>query len=316
MEFDPELLACLQGLAPSDPTDPAAMREAQSESLEQATGGVLASDQRVTFTDRYVPSRSGAPEVKVRIYRPSASDASLPAFVYVHGGGFIAGSINLCHFRGLMISAEVGCVVVSVEYRLAPENPFPDGLEDCYTVLCWVIEHADELGVDRDRVGIGGESAGGGLSAAVTLLARDRKGPKIAFQLLTYPVLDDRMDTVSMQTGESAPVWDTAMCRAMWRHYLNGTNRDGVSEYAAPARASNLSGLPAAYISACEGDPLRDEAIAYSHRLLEAGVQVELHVFPRTFHGFDLVGMTTAVGKRAIAEQLEALRQAFSITAA
>jgi acetyl esterase/lipase len=318
MEFDPELLACLEGMPDGDPSDPAEMRTTQIDMLRQATRGLLATDERVTFTDRFVPPISDAPAVKVRVYQPVGKDAPLPAFLYFHGGGFVAGSIDLSHIRGLMVAAEVGCVVVSVEYRLAPENPFPDGLDDCYNVLSWTAEHADELGIDPSRIGIGGESAGGALAAATALLARDRVGQKISFQLLLYPVLDDRMNTASMRAGASAPVWDSDKCNVMWRHYLGrhgAGNDEGVSEYAAPARASDLSGLPPAYISACEGDPLRDEAIGYAQRLLEAGVQVELHVFPRTFHGFDLVGMTTAVGKQAIAEQLQALRRGLGDTA-
>jgi acetyl esterase len=313
MEFDPELVACLKDMPDSDPGNPVAMRAAQGEMLRQATGGVLATDERVTFTDHRVPGRWDAPEVKIRVYRPRSGGGAMPAFVYIHGGGFVAGSMDLGHGRALMVAAEVGCVVVSVEYRLAPEHRFPAGLDDCFTALSWTASHADEIGVDRSRVAVGGESAGGALAAGVTLMARDRGGPDIAFQLLLYPVLDDRMGTASMDACASAPVWDTAKCRIMWRHYLGdhgGAHVDDVSPYAAPARASNLAGLPPAYVSVCEGDPLRDEGIAYASRLLHAGVTTELHVFPRTFHGFDLVGMTTAVGKRALEEQLSALRRA------
>jgi acetyl esterase/lipase len=319
MEFDVELLACLRGLPDSDPSDPVAMRRSQTELLRQATGGVLATDERVTFADRYVPRGPQAPEVKVRIYRPRSMSTPSPAFVYFHGGGFVAGSVELGHARALMLAAEVGCVVVSADYRLAPESPFPDGLNDCYSVLCWTAEHSDELGIDATRLGVGGESAGGALAAATALLSRDRLGPQIAFQLLLYPVLDDRMNTASMRDCTSAPVWDSNKCAVMWSHYLGGrpdTDAGRISEYAAPARASDLSGLPTAYISACEGDPLRDEAITYAQRLLGAGVQVELHVFPGTFHGFDLIGVKTVVGSQAIAEQLLALRRGLGTTAA
>jgi len=231
----------------------------------------------------------------------------------------VAGSIDLGHIRGLMIAAEAGCVVVSVDYRLAPENPFPDGLEDCYTVLSWTTERADELGVDRNRVGIGGESAGGALAAATTLLARDRGDRTSPFNYCCT-----RSWTIAWTRRRCRHArrrrYGTPLSAAItWRHYLPGldlASGEAASEYAAPARASNLSGLPPAYISACEGDPLRDEAIAYAQRLLVAGVHVELHCFPRTFHGFDLVGMTTVVGRRAIGEQLEVLRRALGATSA
>lgn len=313
MKFDPELCAALETLPDADPADPVVMRTEQRKAMKEATGGILATDERVTFMDRFVPARDEEPDVKVRIYRPSRGENLVPAFIYLHGGAFVAGSIDLGHVRALMIAAEVGCVVVSVEYRLAPEHPFPQGLHDCFTTLLWVAANADDLRIDRSRIGIGGESAGGALAAAVTLMARDGGGPAIAFQLLLYPVLDDRLSTTSMGSCTAAPVWDTAKCAVMWRHYLGeqaGTQGEAVSAYAAPARATSLDGLPAAYVSVCEGDPLRDEGVAYALRLLQAGVPVELHLFPGTFHGFDMVGMATTIGRMAITEQLDALRRA------
>jgi acetyl esterase len=234
-----------------------------------------------------VPGREGAPEVRVRRYRPAGHDGLLPALVYIHGGGFVAGSIDLYDADCRRIAAEVGAVVVSVDYRLAPEHPFPAGLEDCYAALVWVAQQASELGVDPDRIGVGGESAGGGLAAGVALLARDRGGPRLCVQFLGIPELDDRLATGSMRSfGAGTPITTVANGEISWDSYLGAAVRgtDGVSPYAAPARAADLSGLPPALVTAYEFDALRDEGIAYAQRLLAAGVSTELYVYPGAFH--------------------------------
>jgi acetyl esterase/lipase len=190
--------------------------------------------------------------------------------------------------------------VVSVDYRLAPEDPYPAGLEDCYAGLVWFAEHAEEYGVDPDRIAIHGISAGGGLCAGLALLARDRGGPAIAFQYLGVPEVDDRLGTASMSAYIDTPLWNQPNAVLSWAAYL-GAGVPGTADvpvYAAPARASDLSGLPAAYVSAMEFDPLRDEGIAYALALQAAGVQVELHMFPGTFHGSSLV-------EHAVISQLE-----------
>lgn len=314
MQFDPELVDALEALPgpEPDPADAVGMRRLQAAALLDATGGVPFTDDRVEFDDRLIPGPAGAPDVKVRVYRPRSQPASAAAFAYFHGGGFIAGDIEGVHVRAVMLAAEVGCVVLSVNYRLAPEHPFPAGVEDCYAALLWIADAADDLGLDPTRVAVGGESSGAALAAAVALMARDRDGPAIAFQLLLYPVIDDRMQTASMRSAADAPIWNTRSCDVMWQHYLGnarGQSEPGVSSYAAPGRAVDVSSLPPAYISTCEGDPLRDEGIAYAQRLLHAGVAVELHNFAGTFHGFDMIG-PTSVGKRALQEQVDVLRVA------
>jgi len=171
------------------------------------------------------------------------------------------------------------------DYRLAPENPFPAGLEDCYAALGWTALHTDELGIDPNRLAIAGQSAGGGLAAACALLARDRNGPKLCFQLLEIPELDDRLETPSMQQFTDTPLWNRPNAVWSWRHYLGAEHTGEVSPYAAPSRASDLSNLPPAYVSTMEFDPLRDEGILYALRMMQAGVPVELHSYPGTFHG-------------------------------
>jgi acetyl esterase len=204
-------------------------------------------------------------------------------------------------------------VVVSVAYRLAPEHPYPAGLEDCYAALVWLAGHAAELGVDPARLAVAGGSAGGGLSAALALLARDRGGPALCFQYLAIPELDDRLTTPSMQAFVDTPLWNRPSAVRSWEYYLGpglAAGSDDVPPYAAPSRATDLAGLPPAYISVCEFDPLRDEGIAYAQALLAAGVSVELHLFPGTFHGSTMVNPAAAISRRQNEETAAVLARA------
>jgi acetyl esterase/lipase len=196
--------------------------------------------------------------------------------------------------------------VVSVDYRLAPEHPFPAAVDDCYAAFEWTVASADELGIDRARIGVGGGSAGGTLAAAIALMARDRSGPALAFQLLVYPAMDDRLDRApSCRSG--LPVVDRVACERVWNLYLGPEDQRGeVSPYAAPLRATDLTGLPPAYVMTAELDPLRDQGIEYASRLLAAGVSVELHQWADTFHGFDLMPSETSF--RALSEQARWVR--------
>jgi acetyl esterase/lipase len=240
--------------------------------------------------DREVPGPDGAPDVPIRIYRPKdAVGGALPGVLEIHGGGFMLGSIDMMDPWCQRVSAEVGAVVVSVEYRLAPEHPFPAGVEDCYAALSWTAKEAAAVGVDPNRLAIAGQSAGGGLAAATALLARDRGGPNLCFQLLEIPELDDRLETPSMRAFTDTPLWNHPNAIWSWRHYLGPDHEGEVSPYAAPARAVDLSGLPPAYVSTMEFDPLRDEGILYALGMLQAGVSVELHSYAGTFHGSGLL---------------------------
>jgi len=240
--------------------------------------------------DHRISGPPQAPDVAVRVYRPKADrDAPRPAVFEIHGGGFMMGDIAMMDPWCQRVAAEIDAVVVSVEYRLAPEHPFPAGLEDCHAALVWTATEAERLGIDPDRIAIAGQSAGGGLAAATALLARDRGGPKLCFQLLEIPELDDRLDTPSMLAFTDTPLWNRPNAVWSWRHYLGPDHAGEVSPYAAPARAKDLSGLPPAYVSTMEFDPLRDEGILYALRMLQAGVSVELHSYPGTFHGSALL---------------------------
>ena len=266
---------------------------------------------RVEVGDRRIPGPDGEPDVPVRIYRPTGAASSLPALVYFHGGAFTIGDLDQVDRACEIMSAEAECLVVSVDYRLAPEHPFPAGVEDCYAALLWTAAEADGLGIDAGRIAVGGGSAGGALAAAVALMARDRHGPALCLQLLVYPVIDDRMTTPSSAFADT-PVFTRSASRSMWRAYLGHDPGPDTSPYAAPGRAASVAGLPPAYILTAELDPLRDEGIGYGLRLLEAGISVDLHQYAGTFHGFQSYAPDTAVARRAAAEQVAVLRGAFA----
>lgn len=281
--------------------------------MEQLTTD-LAGDLDTTgleITDRHVPGLDDDPEVPIRVYAPTGGDGLRPAILDIHGGGFIIGSVASEHPVAVGLAQSVDAVVVAVEYRLAPEHPYPAGLRDCYAALRWLADHAVELGVDPSRIALYGQSAGGGLSAALALYARDHGGPALRFQFLGIPEVDDRLSTTSMETFTDTPMWNRPNAVISWTAYL-GEGVPGspdVPIYAAPARATDLHGLPSAYVSVMEFDPLRDEGIHYAVALLAAGVATELHAFPGTFHGSAMA--TEAQSSRRIqAEAIRVLREA------
>jgi len=304
--YDPEL-AHMVPLLPieSDWSNLDAARAQMDELIAAmpAPSGIGPDDVRIE--DRVVPGPPEGPELTVRIYTPAGDAESRPGVLYIHGGGFCFGSIEFEHASALSVAHRTGAVVVSVEYRLAPENPFPAGIDDCYAALVWFASEASTLGVDAGRIAVMGQSAGGGLAAGLALMARDRGGPSLCFQLLGIPELDHRLETASMKTFVDTPLWNRPNAIMSWRCYL-GERPGRVSMYASPAIAEDLSGLPPAYVSTMEFDPLRDEGIEYALRLLRAGVAVELHQYPGTFHGSSLV-TGAAVSRRAHTESMEAL---------
>jgi acetyl esterase/lipase len=259
--------------------------------------GPVAGEEDVEIRDEVVDG------VPVRVYRPRGAEGDLPGILYLHGGGFCIGSIETEHQACVVLAALVDAVVVNVEYRLAPEHPYPAGLEDCYTALTFL---AGLDGVDTARLAVHGQSAGGGLSAATALLARDRGGPALCYQALGIPELDDRLETPSMTRFVDTPMWSRPQAVRSWEHYLGGKEAD---QYAAPARAEDLAGLPPTYLVTCELDPLRDEGLTYAMRLLAAGVPVELHNYPGAFHGAMLV-QGAAVVRRMQDDLVGAMRRA------
>ncbi|WP_443076587.1 alpha/beta hydrolase [Streptomyces sp. TRM 70361] len=309
--FDPELAAALPLMPEVDITD---LDEARAAQAWQLAAAVAAADTTgVEITEAGAPGPDGALEVRLRLYRPKGARGPLPAVYGIHGGGYVLGSPDADHDWNLMLCRELAALVVSVDYRLAPEHPFPAPLEDCYAGLCWLVENTAELDVLPDRIAVWGDSAGAGLAAGLALLARDRCGPTICFQHLCSPSLDDRLDTPSARRFTDTPVWNRRNALLSWEAYLGPGRRGapGVSPYAAPARAGagGLAGLPPAYVSVMEFDPLRDEGFDYARALLAAGVPAEVHLFPGTFHGAWAVEHA-AVIRRATDEAVAVLRRA------
>jgi acetyl esterase/lipase len=244
----------------------------------------------LVVTDRQVPGdpATGDPDVTVRVFRAQGGRDPAPAIVAMHGGGYVIGSREMDNGLFGRWCPELDVVGVSVEYRLAPETPYPGPLEDCYRALVWTHEHADELGIDRDRIGVAGLSAGAGLAAALAILARDRGEVPVAFQLLDCPMLDDRQQTPSSRL-DGLPVWSRRSNEFGWRSYLGARyGSDDVPPTAAPARATDLSGLPPAFVSVGTVDGFRDEDIDYALRLNQAGVPTELHVYPGACHAYQM----------------------------
>lgn len=308
---DPEITPILDLVPPIDLSGdiPEARRRIDAARRELIAG--LPDIPEVTTRDVHVPGLEGDPEVLVRIYEPVAGPHSGAALSYIHGGGMVLMSVDDTDFHCKRIVRDVGCLVTSVEYRLAPEHPYPAALHDCYAALTWLHDHADELGVGRDRIAIGGASAGGGLAAGVALLARDRGEVPLCFQWLVYPMLDDRNETPSSHEITDPSVWNRASNLRAWEAYLGDLHGGDVPLYAAPARATveDLRGLPPAYLDVGEVDAFRDEDIAYAQRLLQAGVAAELHVTPGAFHASEMYGPHADGSQRIERARTEALRR-------
>jgi acetyl esterase/lipase len=265
----------------------------------------------VTAEDRLIPGPAGDPDVTVRAYRPKKRSGMLPALLWIHGGGYILGSIEQEDLTGKELALAGECVTVAVEYRLAPENHFPAPLEDCYAALKWLAANASETGVDRSRIAIGGASAGGGLAAGLALLARDRTEVDVSFQLLIYPMIDDRNIIPASDVLPDSIFWTRESNKIGWRSYLGcEPGVEDISCYAAAARAANLAGLPPAYIAVGEIDLFAQEDIEYARRLIEAGVPTELHVYPGGCHAFDAMAPDAAISRQFTEDFYRALRRA------
>ena len=308
--LDPELRAALPSLpAIVDPTED--LQAARRQLVEKLAAGRVEQRPGVRRTDLVVPGPADNPDgVPVRLYEPCVRVDDLPGLLWIHGGGFVLRTLEqndqLCDW----IVDEIGAVVVSVDYRLAPEHPFPAGPEDCYAALRWFLENAVDLAVDRSRIGVAGISGGGGLAAAVALMARDRGELRLAFQMPLCASLDDRHITRSSRQITEPRVWNHAISRSAWRAYLGDAAGGAPSAYAAPARASDLTGLPPAYLAVGQLDVFCDENVEYGRRLLDAGVPTELHVYPSAFHGFEVLVPTAQISKDALADRERALRRA------
>ncbi|MGI2329237.1 alpha/beta hydrolase [Planococcus sp. YIM B11945] len=267
--------------------------------------------EAVSTHDKLIPGPPGDPEVRIKIYEPVDKHQQLPGLLWIHGGGYLIGIPEMDDGLCQRFVTEANCVVVSVDYRLAPETTFPGPVEDCYAALKWFAEHADSLGVDASRIAVAGASAGGGLTASVSLLARDRNGPAISFQMPLYPMIDDRIMTKSSQEISDERVWNKEKNIHGWSAYLGDSYGGEVSPFAAPARAETFEGLPPTYTCVGDLDPFRDETLEYVTKLSQAGVPTEFHLYPGCFHGFDMLAPNAAISQTAATQYVDALRRAF-----
>jgi acetyl esterase/lipase len=309
MEFMSRVLPELRPMAEAFP--PILLPEGLEAARQAMAAMPVPQSEHVQIDTRLIPGGDGQ-DMLVKIYEPVDRGADrLPAVLFIHGGGYVVGhpdgSDGVCQH----IVEQVRCVVVSVDYRLAPEHKYPAAIEDCFAALVWMTKAADELNIDVSRTAVVGQSAGGGLTAALSLLARDRGGPAIAFQMPLYPMLDDRNETPSSyEITDYRTVWFRKNNLAAWRMYLGEHANGEVSPYAAPARAKNLADLPPTYTFVGQLDPFRDETIQYVARLAQAGVPVEFHLYPGCYHGFELLNPESEIGREAISGYINALKQA------
>lgn len=307
--MDPELAAVHSQL----PTNSIDMSDLSSNrALAQAYADMARLDAAtpVQIEERVIPGASDHPELHVRIYRPSQVLAPMAGLLWIHGGGYVMGTTDQSDQQQAAMALAGQCLVVSVDYRLAPEHPFPAPLDDCYAALKWLAAQAAELGVDAARIALGGASAGGGLAAGLALLARDRGEVKVIFQLLVYPMIDDRNITPSSHALICSRLWNRELNIAGWRAYLGREpGACDISPYAAPARATDLRGLPPAYIPVGELDLFVDENIDYAQRLMQAEVPVELHVYQGAFHGLEAMAPDAKISQRFASDVNDALRR-------
>jgi len=285
------------------------------ERYEAPLRAALPPIPEVRVADHVVPGENRNPDVRVRVYERDDRGEGTAALFWIHGGGMVLGTLDGDDFMCKTWARDFGCLVASVEYRLAPEHQYPAHIDDCYTGLRWFAASCDEHCVDQTRIVIGGASAGGGLAAGTALLARDRGEVPLHFQYLVYPMLDDRDATRSCNEITTEKVWNRRSNQIGWRSYL-GDRVAGpdVPIYAAPGRATvdELRGLPPTYIDVGELDPFRDEDIAYAMRLAEAGVACELHVTPGAFHGSEMAVPDAPSSRRIRGYRRDALARALA----
>ncbi|MET0546876.1 MAG: alpha/beta hydrolase [Caulobacterales bacterium] len=310
---DPELRPLLE-VFPALPVEIAALPAARAGLTEMMMAAAEPLPDSVERSELFAAGPKGAPDVRMLVYAPKQEGADRPAVLHVHGGGYVAGSPEMQETQNAALALELDAVVVSVDYRLAPETRFPGAIEDCYAALAWMVAEAADLGIDPRRIAISGESAGGGLAAALAVLARDRKEIPIAFQRLIYPMIDDRTASrtdLSPFIGQF--IWTKETNAFGWSCLLGAApGGPDVSPYAAAARAEDLSGLPPAFIACGALDLFLEENVAYAERLIRAGVPTELLVYPGAPHGFTMM-RGAAVSQRFERDAVSALKRGLGV---
>ncbi len=309
MPLDPQAKAFLDQMASmgGPPLHTLPVSDARALMLQLAGMSGTSTASLAKVENRAIPGNAGP--IPVRIYTPNDA-GPLPLLVYFHGGGWVIGNLDTHDSVCRELAHGAGCIVVSVDYRLAPEHRFPAAADDCFTATQWTVAHAAELGGDAARVAVAGDSAGGNLTCVTALTARDKGGPRLCFQLPIYPATDYSCDTPSYHENATGYLLEADAMAWFWGHYLPRES-DGANPYASPLRATDLRGLPPALVVTAEYDPLRDEGEAYAKRLQEAGVPTRLRRFDGMIHGFFGMSAIMDQAKTAIAESCAALRAAF-----
>jgi len=318
--FDPEVQAVLDLIAasPQPPLTRDTLPREGTDRMFPSNDDVIAG-RAIDWEDRVVPGPDGAPHIEITVFRPRGHDGdALPALYNIHGGGMIVGHRSWETARVVDLVDELGVVGVTVEYRLAPEDPYPAGVEDCYAGFTWLAENAASLGVDPERIVVMGGSAGGGFSAAVALLARDRRGPRMAGQLLLCPMLDNTDTTVASRQYDGIGTWQRETNLLAWSCVLGDelAFSEDAPAYAAPARATDLSGLPPAFIEVGAAELFRDEDVEYAGRIWATGGQAELHVWAGGAHGFDMYMPDAEISRAALATRSSWLRRILGLNRA
>ena len=313
--LDEELVSVLESFPVLDLMGDIDATRARAAEMREKIMGKLPEVEGVEADD-FLITRADGPNVPVRVYRPKNVSGLLPALLWIHGGGYCFGSMEGDDHLARQMVDTVGCVLVSVDYRLAPEHPFPAPLDDCLDALKWLASHTEMLSVDSNRLSIGGISAGGGLAAGLALMVRDKTDIHLTFQLLLCPMIDDRCVTPASYSITDKRIWNRHANLLGWKHYLNEKDTcekqpyDSVSQYAAASRATDLSGLPPAYIAVGSVDAFVDEDRDYAERMRESGVAVQLEIFEGGFHGFEFIAPKTKISRGARELHYQALRTA------
>ncbi|CZR63420.1 related to lipase/esterase [Phialocephala subalpina] len=271
-------------------------------------------DPDITHEEVTIPGPGGDVILSILRSKSSTKDKNNPGLYLIHGGGMVMGNRFYLITAMFPFIKELGAVLVSVEYRLAPENPAPAAVQDCYAGLQWTFENAARLGIDASKVIVTGGSAGGGLSAGVALLSRDRKAPPLFAQMLLYPMIDDRCTSVSSQQFPDEGIWTDKTNKAAWDHYLGAGVRgtDKVNIYDAPARAKDLSNLPPTFIEVGASEPFRDEDVAFAMKLWEHGIPTELHVWPGAWHAYDILAPNSDIGRISTETRMRWIKRVLS----
>lgn len=305
--LDPEATVPLDGLLQALPGGFNAIADINARRATVA--GIMATvevpkDPNVEITEHIAPGPAG--EIKVRVYSPKNVAAPRPALVYIHGGGMILGSIDGEQGNAQMMCDQLGMTIASVDYRKAPEDPHPAATLDCFAAAKWVFANATSLGIDVNKIGIYGGSAGGGLTISVALKARDEGGPNFKFMVPIYPMIDHRNESHSSKLITDVGIWDRAGSIEAWSWYLGGQKPD---QHSSPAIATNLKGLPPAYIDVGEMDMFCDEDLDFVKRLGEADVRVEFHLWPGVYHGAEIFAPDAPISKNIVATRLAGIKR-------